>query len=148
VLHHLRSAIARADVDEARRILARLGILLPEYTEDDPPTPPRASGPDWPACESKMVLLKSAQRASTEPISTCATWKARRKAIFSKNRLERATFSLWGSSKHRKSSWNDDQAIIKKRCFQGARADLCAILLSDLSLSTHPKKILGDKTPT
>ena len=73
VLHHLRSAIARADVDEARRILARLGILLPEYTEDDPPTPPRASGPDWPACESKMVLLKSAQRASTEPISTCAT---------------------------------------------------------------------------
>ena len=40
VLHHLRSAIASADVDEARRILARLGIMLPEYTEDDPPTPP------------------------------------------------------------------------------------------------------------
>jgi hypothetical protein len=40
VLHHLRSAIASADVDKARRILARLGIMLPEYTEDDPPTPP------------------------------------------------------------------------------------------------------------
>jgi hypothetical protein len=36
VLHYLRSAIARADVDEARRILARLGIMLPE---DDPPPP-------------------------------------------------------------------------------------------------------------
>ena len=36
VLHQLRFAIARADVDEARRILARLGIVLPE---DDPPPP-------------------------------------------------------------------------------------------------------------
>jgi len=42
VLHKLVSAIARADMNEARRILARLGTVLPE---DDPPPPFDASVP-------------------------------------------------------------------------------------------------------
>ena len=56
VLHHLRSAIASADVDKARRILARLGIMLPEYTEDDPRPPPVPFGePVTPRCWGALI---------------------------------------------------------------------------------------------
>ena len=55
VLHRLRSAIASADVDEARRILARLGIMLPEYTEDDPRPEVPFGEPVTPRCWGALI---------------------------------------------------------------------------------------------